>query len=66
MPQLVQAQLNASSPFSTRVQLIDGTTCAVDDAAGAGSTQRLESFLDPCSSDRRALPLPSMLQLVQA
>ena len=42
------------------------TTCAVDATAGAGSTERLESFLDPCSNGRRALPVPSVLQLVQA
>ena len=42
------------------------TPCAVDAAAGAGSTERLESFLDPRSNNLRALLAPSVLQLVQA
>ena len=46
MLQLVQAQLNVLSYFSTRVP-IPRTTYAVDAAAGAGSTERLDSLSRP-------------------
>ena len=42
------------------------TTRALYAAAGAGSTGRLESVLDPCSNDAHYLCRPSVLQLVQA
>ena len=57
MLQLVHVQLNASSPFWTRVPMTR-TTCAVDAAAGAGSTER--------SNDGRAFPVSSMVELVHA